>query len=206
MTLKKSPIITSYFIGNTALEHVDTIRDLGVILDKKLTFRPHIESSVKKANRALGLLIRTFQKPKTGRHLNLSAARVSYYAHVRSVLEYGSVVWSGAAKTHTDRLERVRHRFLTWLNRCSPQPASCQSLDYAALLRHFRMCPLSSRRVQHDILFIRNVFRRRIDSAFLLGSFTPSAPVRIGRHCHSSMCPTLASAQLETGFSRERLV
>ena len=98
MTLKKSPIRVAYFIGNTALEHVDTIRDLGVILDKKLTFRHHIESSVKKANRSLGLLIRTFQKPKTGGHINLSAARVSYYAHVRSVLEYGSVVWSGRQK------------------------------------------------------------------------------------------------------------
>ena len=88
MTLKKFHIETRYFIGNTALEDVDTIRDLGVILDQKLTFYPHIESVVKKANRALGLLIRTFQKPKTGSHINLASMQVSYYAHARSVLEY----------------------------------------------------------------------------------------------------------------------
>ena len=63
----------------------------------------------------------------------------------------------------------------------SPRTTACHSLDYTALLRHFRICALSSRRVQHDILFIRNVFRCRIDSAFLLRSFTLSAPVRIGR-------------------------
>ena len=61
MSLKKSPIVTTYFVGNTALEHVDTIRDLGVILDKKLTFQPHVDHIVKKANRVLGLLIRSFR-------------------------------------------------------------------------------------------------------------------------------------------------
>ena len=180
MTLKKCPIETGYSIENTALEHVNTIRDLGVILDQKLTFQPHIENSVKKANRALGLLIRTFQKPRTKNHINLSSVRVSYFVHVRSVLEYCSVVWAGASKTNTDRLERVQHKFLMWLNRRSPRTTACHSLDYTALLRHFRICALSSRRVQHDILFIRNVFRCRIDSAFLLRSFTLSAPVRIG--------------------------
>jgi len=63
MTLrKKYPIVTNYFVGSTALEYVDILRDLGVILDTKLTFRPHIDNSIKKANRALGLLFRSFQK------------------------------------------------------------------------------------------------------------------------------------------------
>ena len=83
---KKHPIETTYFVGNTA-EHVDAIRDLGVILDQKLTFRPHIDNSVKKANRTLGLLIRSFQAPKFGGYINLSSVRVSYFAHVRSLLE-----------------------------------------------------------------------------------------------------------------------
>ena len=89
---------------------------------KGLTFRPHIDNSVKKANRTLGLLIRSFQAPKFGGYINLSSVRVSYFAHVRSLLEYCSVVWAGAAKTHTDRLERVQHRFLIWL-KCALPPA-----------------------------------------------------------------------------------
>ena len=59
MTLKTKPLETTYYeIENTALEHVNTIRDLGVILDTKLTFGPHGDVTVKKANRALGVLIR----------------------------------------------------------------------------------------------------------------------------------------------------
>ena len=111
----------------------------------------------------------------------MSFQRRASYAHVRSVLEYCSVIWTGAAKSHTVRLERVQHKFLTWLNRRVPPATACQNLDYAALLQHYRISALSSRRVQHDILFIRNVFRQRIDSVFLLRSFTLSAPVRIGR-------------------------
>ena len=181
ITLKKSPIETTYFIGNTALEHVDTIRDLGVILDTKLTFRPHIESTIKKANRALGLLIRSFQTPKLRGYLNLASVRVSYYAHVRSVLEYCSVVWAGAAKTHLDRIERVQFRFLRWLNGRSPRTDACASSEYTALLRHYGVCALYSRRVQHDLLFVRNVLTGRIDSASLLRCFYLSAPIRVGR-------------------------
>lgn len=39
----------------------------------------------------------------------------AYFANVRSVLEYCSVVWNGAAGSHTDRIERIQHTFLIWL-------------------------------------------------------------------------------------------
>ena len=64
MTLKTKPVAATYFVKNTALQHVDSIRDLGVILDTKLTFGPHIQSTVMKANRALGVLIRSYQLAK----------------------------------------------------------------------------------------------------------------------------------------------
>ena len=64
ITLKKSPYGTRYLIGNTALEHVDTIRDLGVTLDQKLTFLPHIERSVKKQTVHLVFSFGHFKSPK----------------------------------------------------------------------------------------------------------------------------------------------
>ena len=39
----------------------------------------------------------------------------AYYANVRFILEYGSMVWTGAAKSHLDRLERVQHKCLMYL-------------------------------------------------------------------------------------------
>ena len=55
------------------------------------------------------------------------------------------------------------------------------SLSYENLLHHFRLPSLSSRRMQHDIIFIRNIFRLNIDSADLLASFALHIPTRSTR-------------------------
>src|SRR5450759_2816764 len=44
----------SYKIGHTTLERVDSIRDLGVILDSKLRFNEHISTTAAKAFAILG--------------------------------------------------------------------------------------------------------------------------------------------------------
>ena len=49
------------------------------------------------------------------RKLDPKALMAAYYASVRSIFEYGSTVWSGAAKTHLKRLERVQRKFLICL-------------------------------------------------------------------------------------------
>ena len=179
MTLKSKPLKTTYFIENTALEHVNTIRDLGVFLDTKLTFRPHVEKTILKANRALGVLIRSFQKARPRGYLSRQAVLTSYFAHVRSVLEYGSVIWGGAANSHMNRIERVQHKFTMWLNaHCAVQSPL---ISYPDLLRHFKLNSLAARRLQHDILFIRNVFCGKIDSPFLLNAFSLAIPARVTR-------------------------
>ena len=179
MTLKTKPLLTNYTIGNETLERVDKIRDLGVTLDTKLTFGPHIDQTVKKANRALGCLIRSFQKANPRGHLNVSSVLTAYFAHVRSILEYCSVVWNGAASTHTDRISRIEHKFLMWLNaNCRDRSAS---LAYGDLLKHFNLTSVYARRVQHDVMFIRNVFNGRILSSFLLHSFSLNVPCRATR-------------------------
>ena len=47
ITLRRTPVQTSYCIDSAKLDHVEEIRDLGVILDKKLTFAAHIDVIVK---------------------------------------------------------------------------------------------------------------------------------------------------------------
>ena len=51
------------------------MRELGVVLDQRLTFGEHVEYTARKANRALGLLMRTFETGKRGRSLNMSQHR-----------------------------------------------------------------------------------------------------------------------------------
>ena len=133
------------------------------------TFADHLNRTVSQANRALGILIRSFQTGSKGAKFETRSLLTAYYAHVRSILEYGTVVWAGAAKSHTVRVDRVQHKFLLWLNSHCNIP--CQSLSYSALSRHFGVPFLSSRRVQHDLLFLKGLFAGKINSPELLGKF-----------------------------------
>ena len=107
---------------------------------------------------------------------NRKAIVSTYCANVRSVLEYCSVIWGGAAKVHLKRIERVQHKFLLWL--CSRCRVTNVSFEYAELLRYFGMNTLAARRVQHDLMFMRNIQNQSVDSSFLLGCFPLAAPTR----------------------------
>ena len=183
LTLRRTPVMGTYMISGVALERVVVMRDLGVMLDQKLTFGDHVDFTVRKANRALGLLMRTLQTGKNGRPFksaNQRALLSTYFANVRSVLEYCSVVWAGAAQSHIQRLERIQEKFLLWLSaRCR---VTGVSLSYRDLAAHFKVSTLGSRFDQHDILFIRNVHCHKIRSSFLLDKFPLAVPARRLRH------------------------
>ena len=182
LSLRRKPIVGEYTVGGVVLDRVSVMRDLGVLLDEKLTFGDHVDATVRKANRMLGLLTRTFQTGKRGRSLqdcDIKSVICSYYANVRSILEYCSVAWNGVADTHVQRIERVQHKFLMWLR--IRFGAIDVSLDYNDLLRAFKVETLAARRMQHDILFIRNVHRHVIDSSFLLEHLPLTAPTRLFR-------------------------
>ena len=182
LSLRRSPVIGTYLIDGTAIERVSVMRDLGVLLDEKLTFGPHIDSIVLKANKSLGLLMRSFQTGKNGRSLrdlsciDRKAIVSTYCSNVRSVLEYCSVIWGGAAEVYMKRVERMQHNFLMWL--CGRCRLSGVSLEYVELLRYFGMTSLAARRAQHDLMFMRNIQNQSVDSSFLLGCFPLAVPVR----------------------------
>ena len=129
----------------------------------------------------LGLLIRGMQQSAVPRRARFRFKPLlsAFYSHVRSIIEYGSVVWSGAAVTHLKRLERIQHSFLIWLA-CSSDSRS-ENLSYDHLLKHFNVPSIRSRLIQHDLMFVYNVFHGRIDCSQLLSQFQLSAPARRSR-------------------------
>ena len=58
LTLRRAPVIGSYVLGCVELERVKVKRDLGIMIDQKLTFGDHVDFTIRKANRALRLLVR----------------------------------------------------------------------------------------------------------------------------------------------------
>ena len=177
-TLRSSPHLTSYTLDGHQLERCASVRDLGVILDTKLTFAEHVDATIAKSNRMLGLLMRSMQMSvrEYRTPFNCVAALSAYKAHVRSVMEYGCVIWSGAAVTHLRRLERLQHRFLMWLG--SRTQAVCPPLDYVSLLKLFRCESIKSRFTRCDISYMRSVFGGRVDCTDIVAMFSVSAPTR----------------------------
>ena len=203
ITLKRAPILHPYHINSSPLQRAEEVRDLGVIIDSKLTFSAHISSTVTKANRALGLLIRSFQTGLPRRKLDQKALIVAYCANVRPILEYGSVVWAGAAKTHLNRLERVQSKFLSWLSTRARGTDRSVSRDSSSLLTVFNMMSLEARRTQSDLVYLRNVFSGRIDCSYLLGCFGLHVPSRSTRNSRLFSMPYARVSTVKSGtFTR----
>ena len=177
-TLRTKPVTFDYVIHGTALERVSMIRDLGVLMDSKLTFGPHVDSVVRCANRALGTYLRSLQSSRVARGKRFRPAPLitAFNAHVRSVMEFGSVVWAGAANTHLQRLDRVQHKMLMWLTTHSSKPS--QNLDYHHLLSHFSVKSIRTRLLQRDLTYIHSVFSGRVKSADIVGMFGLCVPSR----------------------------
>ena len=58
------------------LDAVTSEKDLGITIDQQLKFSDHIQNTVKKANRVLGCLARTFRHPNKDTYLLLYKAMV----------------------------------------------------------------------------------------------------------------------------------
>ena len=135
---------------NSELEEVKEFKDLGIITNHHLSWNPHIDYVVSKANRMLGLIKRTWKgldDPKTLRTL--------YCSSVRSNLEYCSVVWSRYTKRNTDKLERVQRR-ATKLILKSDDP-------YDIHLKKLNRMSLEKRRSLADVTFLYKVLNGNID-------------------------------------------
>ena len=150
ITKKIQPFTSSFFLENSELEEVKEFKDLGIITNHHLSWNPHIDYVVSKANRMLGLIKRTckgLDDPKTLRTL--------YCSLVRSNLEYCSVVWSPYTKRNTDKLERVQRR-ATKLILKSDDP-------YDIRLKKLNLMSREKRRSLADVTFLYKVLNGNID-------------------------------------------
>jgi len=84
------------------LARTDQIKDLGILLDERLSFRDHINDKINKAFWMLGIIKRNFK------HLTIQSFTMLYKNTVRSHLDYCSSVWSPYIKKDIEALEKVQ--------------------------------------------------------------------------------------------------
>lgn len=160
-TRNNSKILTSYNIDGHILQRNVNIKDLGVIFDDKLSFRDHYDYLFKKANSLSGFVFRTTQ-PFT----KIKSVLTVYYALVRSVLEYGAVIWSPYYLIHTNRLDSIQNKFLKMISFRFGFFRKLQS--YQDRLAIFNVRRLNQRRNYIDLIFLHKIIHSYIDSPELL--------------------------------------
>ncbi|KAG7306859.1 hypothetical protein JYU34_008326 [Plutella xylostella] len=168
-TRKKHPMPANYSINHTSLKEVNSIRDLGIIIDSSLSFRHHIDNIINKTSKLSGFINRQMKSLKRP-----SVTVVIYNTLVRGILEYCSTVWNPSYQVHIDRIERVQKRFLYHL---AYSDQKCRTFDsYSDRLRYYKMSPLNTRRKLLDICFLFKIIHGHINCPELLQRVNFSIP------------------------------
>lgn len=164
---------TTVLLGGQPVQKCERIRDLGVLVDSKVTFIDHYNTIINKANKMLGFIKRfsyNFHDPYTIKTL--------YISYVRSILEYCCIVWSPFSDNHVSRIESVQKQFLLFALRklgwrCGqplpPYEARCKLLDIQTLKERRKFAMIS---------FINDVVSNRVDSQEILSKLNFYAPTR----------------------------
>ena len=123
------------------LEVVSEFKDLGLLVDSKLSWNIHEHSIVSKANKMLGLISRTcrgFADGKTFKTLHCSF----FLSH----LEHGSVVWSPYTQQNIDMTEHAQRRDTRLILN--------SDIDYASRVKKLNLQTLKQRRFMADVIFL----------------------------------------------------
>ena len=170
---KAVPVHFDYQLFGTQIERVYCIKDLGVILDQKLSFTQHASSIVGKASRQLGFLFRAAKN-----FTNIECLKTLYCSLVRSILEYCSAVWSPYYLNGSTRIETVQRRLVRYALRRLPWRNPFQLPSYESRCRLIKLDTLQVRRDVARALFVADVLTSRVDCPFLLANVNVRAPLR----------------------------
>lgn len=171
---KKIASSFNYRLCNSDLVRVKEIRDLGVIMDDKLSFVPHIDSVLSKSFKQLGMILRIskpFRNPLT--------LKILYNSYVRSRLEFACGVWRPHHNVHINRIERLQKKFLRALD----FKFGNKYTDYLESLNRHNMQSLECRRDCVDSVLLYKIIHNHLDAPSLLQDIQFRVPRQRERQC-----------------------
>ena len=168
---KKSPLHFQYVIDAIDLKRQDSVTDLGILFDAKLTFVPHINHIVSKAYKTYGFIYRN-----TKDFTKIQTRKALFFSLVRSQLEYGAIVWHPIYQVHIKHIESVQRLFLKYLLFCEDRAYPPRGYNHAHLLNRFKINSLHTRRIIAGVRFLTNLINNKIDSMCLLAKLNFLVP------------------------------
>ena len=115
-----------YRIAGLEIPSYDVVKDLGVLIDTRLSFQAHAESKIATANKLLGMIRRTFS------FMDTTLLSWLFKAMVRPHLEYCHTVTHPRTVAQTQAIEGV-------LRRASKLIQELRDLPYEARLRRLKL-------------------------------------------------------------------
>ena len=136
VTKKTQPLMFPYTIGGQQLQYVTHHPYLVIELADNLSWGPHLDKMIPKAQRTQNLLRRNLSD------CSQNTKDVAYKTLVRPVLEYASTSWDSYRANHIHRVENVQQRaarFVTSQNQ--------QHISVTALMQDLQWRSLQERRL-----------------------------------------------------------
>uniref|UniRef100_A0A1I8BY63 Reverse transcriptase domain-containing protein n=1 Tax=Meloidogyne hapla TaxID=6305 RepID=A0A1I8BY63_MELHA len=136
-----------YKLDQNIITEVQSIRDLGILIDNKLKFTEHISNIIKSAYYRMRLL---FKYLKTR---SIKIWKSVYTSYIRSLLEYSTVNWSPNSKKDINRLEKCQ-KFYT---KIALKKCRLPYIRYQNRLTLFELPTLENRRKILDLVTIYKI-------------------------------------------------
>ena len=153
---------TDLFLDNEPLEYVDSYKDLGFVIDSRLTFDAHYKSLSAKSYRIINYIFRYF-KTRSPEFLTRM-----FKTNVRPILEYGSQCSYPRTAKNVRIIEKIQRHYLKRI-------PSCSTLDYAESMVQCELDSIEIRRIKADLKLLYKILYGFIDLKFSeLFVFAPS--------------------------------
>ena len=135
--------------GHSIAPHSEE-KDLGVTITNSLKWETHVSNCVKKGNRMVGMIKKTFS------YMNQDMFLCLYKALVRPMLEYCTEVWNPYLEKDIKALENVQRRATKLVPNIS-------KLSYDDRLRSLKLYPLRDRRLRGDMITVFKMMNGMVD-------------------------------------------
>jgi hypothetical protein len=140
-----------YLLGHEYVNWCTEARDLGILIDNKLSFNQHVSNIAHKAGVRARLILRSFCSK------DCRVLLKAYITYVRPLLEYCSLVWSPFTVANINKIEAVQRHFTKNISELS-------ALHYNDRLFNLQLESLELRRLKCDLVTLYKLIHDYFDN------------------------------------------